>query len=86
MREGADAGFSYQDQQDYEKDMDERASKRKSGGQVKRKSGKQVGKVTNPSRIKSTIKMANGGGVGPNLISSLFAGPNSSNVMIIFIN
>jgi hypothetical protein len=42
MREGADAGFSYQDQKDYEKVMDERAAKRKSGGQVKRKYGGKV--------------------------------------------
>ena len=81
MREGADAGFSYQDQQDYQKVMDERGAKgkkaggqvkRKYGGVVKRRGGMQVGKVTNPSRIKSTIKMANGGGVGNKLIASLY--------------
>ena len=81
MREGADAGFSYQDQQDYQKVMDERGAKgkkaggqvkRKYGGVVKRRGGMQVGKVTNPSRIKSTIRMANGGGVGNELIASLY--------------
>jgi hypothetical protein len=81
MREGADAGFSYQDQQNYDKVMDERGAKgkkaggqvkRKYGGVVKRRGGMQVGKVTNPSRIKSTIKMANGGGVGNKFIASLY--------------
>ena len=81
MREGADAGFSLKDQEDYQKVMDERGSKgkkaggqvkRKYGGVVKRRGGMQVGKVTNPSRIKSTIKMANGGGVGNKLIASLY--------------
>ena len=81
MREGADAGFSLKDQEDYQKVMDERGSKgkkaggqvkRKYGGVVKRRGGMQVGKVTNPSRIKSTIRMANGGGVGNELIASLY--------------
>ena len=81
MREGADAGFSLKDQEDYQKVMDERGSKgkkaggqvkRKYGGVVKRRGGMQVGKVTNPSRIKSTIKMANGGGVGNKFIASLY--------------
>ena len=81
MREGADGGFSYQDQQNYDKVMDERGSKgkkaggqvkRKYGGVVKRRGGMQVGIVTNPSRIKSTIRMANGGGVGNELIASLY--------------
>ena len=43
MREGADAGFSYQDQKDYEKIMDERGAKgKKYGGKVRRKSGGKV--------------------------------------------
>jgi len=43
MREGADAGFSYQDQQNYDKVMDERGAKgKKAGGQVRRKYGGKV--------------------------------------------
>ena len=43
MREGADGGFSYQDQQNYDKVMDERGSKgKKAGGQVRRKYGGKV--------------------------------------------